>query len=117
MDGVPRFSKMHLGGIDYTASATACWVNDTNFYVWVRPLGAVGQRRLRFEFYEDGSVILHPSSFQNMNYVGNDLSLSYVNAVKNALVKNIISFSFSKVIPSVVEPKHICKLVDKVTVL
>lgn len=113
MDSKVEFSEMRLGGIDYTASATACWANDSTLLVWIRPLGAIGQRRFRFEFSPDGSVEMYPGSYQNLTDVADNLSLLFVPLAKTALGKSAIAGSFKSVVPSLLEPKHSCKLIDR----
>lgn len=113
LDGKVEFSDMHLGGIDYVASSTACWANDSTLLVWIRPLGAIGQRRFRFEFSPDGSVQLYPGSYQDLNDVADNLSLLFVPLAKTSIGKSAISTSFKSVVPSLLEPKHSCKLVDR----
>ena len=114
LDGRVEFSEMRLGGIDYTASATACWANDCTLLVWIRPLGAIGQRRFRFEFSPDGSIKLYPGSYQNLNDVAENLSLIFVPKAKTSFGKSAISTSFRSVVPALLEPKHSCKLVDRI---
>lgn len=113
LDGKVEFSEMRLGGIDYTASSTACWANDSTLLVWIRPLGAIGQRRFRFEFSPDGSVEMYPGSYQNLNDVAENLSLIFVPLAKTSVGKSAIYSSFKAVVPSLLEPKHSCKLVDR----
>lgn len=113
LDGKVRFSKMRLAGVDFTASATACWINESNFCVWVRPLGSIGQRRFRFEFSDDENVTLYPGSYQNLNDVAQNLSLLFVSNAKTSLGKTAITTSFSNVVPAFLEPKHSCKLVER----
>ena len=115
MDGKARFSSMHLGGINYTASSTACWINNNNLCVWIRPLGAIGQRRMRFEFSSDLGVTLYPSSYQNLTIVADNLSLIYVGMTKSLVGKAAIGNSFSNFLPAFLEPKHSCKLVERTT--
>lgn len=110
LEGKVSFSPLHLGGMDFTASASACWINETNLFVWIRPLGAIGQRRLRFEFNEDGSAVLYSSTSPSLNKVAIDLSYTFTKKIKLALAKDLFSTSFSTVGPAILEPKHKCKL-------
>lgn len=113
LEGTVSFSPLHLGGMDFTASASACWINETNLFVWVRPLGAIGQRRLRFEFNSDGSATLYSSTSPGLNKVAVDLSSTFTKKIKLALAKNIVSSSFTTMAPAFLEPKHKCKLEDR----
>ena len=115
MDGKVRFSSMRLGGVDYTASSTACWINNNNLCVWIRPLGAIGQRRFRFEFNSDLSVTLYPSSYQNLTEVADNLSLIFVGMAKTSVGKAAIGSSMTNLLPFFLEPKHSCKLIERTT--
>ncbi len=113
MDGTVKYSPLHLGGVDFTASASACWINETNLFVWVRPLGAIGQRRLRFEFNEDGTANLYTSTYPDLDKVAVNLSSTFTKDIKTDLVKKLVSSAFTNVAPGFLEPKHKCKLVDR----
>ncbi len=113
MKGTVSFSPLHLGGMDFTASASACWINETNLFVWIRPLGAIGQRRLRFEFHDNGTVTLYSSTSPALDRVAVDLSSTFTKDLKIALAKEVVSASFTNVAPSILEPKHKCKLEDR----
>lgn len=110
MDGNVCLTPIHLGGVDFTASACACWINETNLFVWIRPLGAIGQRRLRFEFNEDGSVTLYSSTSPELSKIALNLSSNITQNIKTALAKNIVANSFANMAPVFLEPKHKCKL-------
>ena len=113
LEGKVSFSPLHLGGMDFTASASACWINETNLFVWIRPLGAIGQRRLRFEFHADGSAMLYSSTSPGLNKVAENLSSTFSKNIKLALAKDVISSSFSTMAPLFLEPKHKCRLVER----
>lgn len=113
MDGTVAYSPMRLGGVDFTASASACWINETNLFVWVRPLGAIGQRRLRFEFNEDGTANLYTSTSPDLDKVAVNLSSTVTKDLKADLTKNIVSNAFTNVAPHILEPKHKCRLEDR----
>ncbi len=113
MNGDVCYSPLHLGGVDFTASASACWINETNLFVWVRPLGAIGQRRLRFEFHDNGTVTLYTSTFPALDRVAVDLSSTFTSKISLALAKEIVSTSFTTMAPPFLEPKHKCKLENR----
>ncbi len=112
MDGTVRYSPIHLGGVDFTASASACWINETNLFIWIRPLGAIGQRRLRFEFNEDGSANLYSSTSPDLNKVAVNLSSTVTKDLKFSVTKDIVSNSFTSIAPGFLEPKHKLKIMD-----
>lgn len=113
MDGTVALTPIRLGGVEFTASASACWVNESNLFVWIRPLGAIGQRRLRFEFSEDGSVHLYSSTAPALDKVAVNLSSTVTKDIKFVLAKDIISSAFTNVAPHILEPKHKCRLEDR----
>lgn len=113
LDGKVSFSPIHLGGVDFTSSASACWINETNLFVWIRPLGAIGQRRLRFEFNEDGTATLYSSTSPALDKIAQNLSSTFTKFIKFHFAKDIVSSSFTNIAPSVAEPKHKCRLEDR----
>ena len=113
MDGTVSYTPIRLGGVDFTASASACWINETNLFVWIRPLGAIGQRRLRFEFNEDGSACLYSSTSPKLDKVAVNLSSSLTKDIKPALAKDIVSNSFISMAPGFLEPKHKLKIENR----
>ncbi len=112
MDGGVSLSPIRLGGVDFTASASACWINETNLFIWIRPLGAIGQRRLRFEFNEDGSACLYSSTSPDLNKVAVNLSSTVTKDLKFAVTKDIVTSTFTSVAPGFLEPKHKLKIMD-----
>ena len=113
MNGDICYSPMYLGGVEFTASASACWVNEANLFVWVRPLGAIGQRRLRFEFHDNGTVTLYTSTSPSLDRVAVDLSSTFTSKISLALAKEIVETSFTTMAPPFLEPKHKCRLDDR----
>ncbi|MCR5149635.1 MAG: beta-lactamase family protein [Clostridiales bacterium] len=50
MDGKERYSKIHLGGLDYTAVSTAAWADSSTLKINMRPLESISERCMTFEF-------------------------------------------------------------------
>ncbi len=73
MDGTPRRSPYHLGGMDYTAVASAAWKAENELEIWVRPLESIAERRLRFVF-SGKSVTIYPESSPSSNNMGSGVS-------------------------------------------
>ncbi len=113
LDGKVTFSPIHLGGVDYISSASACWVNENNLLVWIRPLGAIGQRRLRFEFSDDSRAYLHSTTSPDLDKIARNLASIVTKDIKNDAAKRIVSTAFINVTPPVLEPKHKLKLEDR----
>lgn len=61
MDGNPRIGKIHLANVDFTVVSYATWANDSALEIWMRPLEAVNERRIRLEFREN-RVVLYPET-------------------------------------------------------
>lgn len=113
LDGKVSFSPLRLGGVDYTSSASACWINENNLSIWIRPLGAIGQRRLRFEFHDDGSAYLHSETSPDLNKIAVNLSSTVTKNFKSDVTKNILSKAFINITPPILEPKHKFKISDR----
>jgi len=112
MDGTARNSKIHLGGIDFTARCSAAWEDDRTLKLWFRPLESVCQRRWTFVFHADGSVIATPRSQPKtkrmMEHMGNT-SEDFLTNKAAALVVREVAYRINVV----AEPVHRGKLVRK----
>ncbi len=73
LDGEARHSKIRLGKLNYTLSSSGAWVDENSFEIWLRPLEAIGQRRLKFTFKGD-NVTVTPSSMPTLQYLANELA-------------------------------------------
>ncbi len=73
LDGKARHSKITLGKLKYTANSSGAWIDEHTFEVWIRPLEAVCQRRLRFVF-KGGNVTIYPSSMPELHYLSAELA-------------------------------------------
>ncbi len=91
MDGKPRFSKYHLGGMDYTAVSTAAWNAENELEIWVRPLESITERRLRFVF-SGKSVTVYPTSSPPSKALANGVSGSVADALPDAFNGVVASF-------------------------
>ena len=104
MDGKARRSRVALAGFTFTASCTACWVDENTLAVWFRPLEAICQRRLRFVFC-GGKVRMIPETFPSaesmMDYVSERVKI-YINSP--AVVK--AGEAAAKGAAKIVEPVH-----------
>jgi hypothetical protein len=69
LDGVPRRSRIRLGRIDYTTSATGAWLDKNTLEIHIRPLESLNKRIFRFTF-KGNSVTLRPSSDPDIRYIG-----------------------------------------------
>ena len=61
MDGVDRYSKIRLGGIDLTAVSTAAWEDENTLEIHMRPIESICERRIKLVF-NGKNVTLYPSS-------------------------------------------------------
>ena len=61
MDGVDRYSKIRLGGIDLTAVSTAAWEDENTLEIRMRPIESICERRIKLVF-NGKNVTLYPSS-------------------------------------------------------
>jgi len=83
MDGKPRRSKYHLGGVDFTAISTAAWINENELEMWVRPLESIAERRMRFVF-SGKNVTIYPESVPSSKAMGAGVTGPVSQAVPEA---------------------------------
>ena len=72
MDGEYRQSKIHLGGIDFTAVSSAAWVADDSLQIRMRPLESVAERIITLTF-KDNTVTLVPESNPTLQNVASGI--------------------------------------------
>ncbi len=104
MDGVERFSHIRLGKLDYTAASTAAWTAENTLEVWIRPLEAVGQRRLKFTFHKD-NVLIKPSTMPTLRSLSVSVADGLVGMFPNPTIFALFK-AFMKKLPLVLEPTH-----------
>lgn len=73
LDGKARQSKIRLGKLNYTLSSSGAWLDEHSFEIWLRPLEAIGQRRLKFTFKGE-SVTVTPSCMPTLQYLAGELA-------------------------------------------
>lgn len=95
MDGEARRSKIHLGGIDFTAVASAAWESETTLEIYMRPLESVCERRIKLEF-NGYSVKLLPSSAPSLATMGEYLSAGVGAFIGNRLIADIGAKALTK---------------------
>lgn len=105
MDGKHRCSKIKLSQFDFTACSTAAWENESTLCIWMRPLEAIGQRRIRFVFSGD-KVVIYPEGVPSGQSTMQYLSGFVGSVVKSEAVVKAAQLIFSKG-EKVVELKHI----------
>ncbi len=101
MDGKERYSKIHLGGIDFTAVSTAAWKNDSELEIWMRPLESICERRIILKF-AGKSVTLIPSSSPPLSTIADNLKGEVKNFVSAEKLIEIGEKAFMK-LDSIVE--------------
>ncbi len=95
MDGTARRSKIKLAGFDFTASSSAAWENENTLCVWVRPLEAVSQRRIRFVFLGNDVKIISSSS-PSIKDMTDYLSTGVSFFIKNPIIIKAAQYILSK---------------------
>lgn len=104
MDGNARKSTIKLAGFELTANSSAAWENEHTLCVWMRPLEAICQRRLKFIFSGKNVRFLPstvPDSKCMLDYVSERIKIY----VKNPAVSKIGETAVTKSI-KIVEPVH-----------
>ena len=91
MDGKPRRSKYHLGGMDFTSVSTAAWINENELEIWIRPLESIAERRLRFVF-SGKNVSVYPESVPSSKTMGAGVAGSVASVLPEAFSGTVTSF-------------------------
>ena len=95
MDGVERYSKIRLGGIDFTAVSTAAWKSDSELEIWMRPLESICERRIVLEF-KGKSVTLRPSSQPPLATIADSVKTTVKAFIPNEKLAEIGSNTVTK---------------------
>ena len=111
MDGTPRYSPIHLAGIDFTARCSAAWESENALAVWFRPMESVCQRRWLFTFNENGTVQAAPSSNPSIVTMVKYLCDSMDDFIESKAVSNAAKTAAMKMY-GVVEPVHHGRFAD-----
>ena len=93
LDGKPRYSKMTLGNLKYTACSSGTWQDDKTLEVWIRPLESINQRRLRFVF-KGNTVSVEPSSMPTTQYIASKLVAGLRNEFQSEAIYSMFSLLF-----------------------
>ncbi len=109
MDGTERQSRIRLGKLDYTAASSAAWTDKGTLEVWIRPLEAVGQRRLKFSF-RSGRVSLKPTTMPTLRSLAVNVADSLGGLFPNPTIFGIVR-AVMKNLDLVLEPTHYGKIV------
>lgn len=88
MDGRERYSKIHLGGIDFTAVSTAAWRNDSELEIWMRPLESICERRIILKF-AGKTVTLVPSSSPPLSTIADSIKSEVKTFIPNEKIAEI----------------------------
>ena len=54
-------------------SSSGAWLDEHSFEIWLRPLEAIGQRRLKFTF-KGNSITVTPSCSPSLQYLAGELA-------------------------------------------
>ncbi len=104
MDGNARKSTIKLAGFELTANSSASWENENTLCVWMRPLEAICQRRLKFVFNGNNVKVLPstvPDSKCMLNYVSERIKIYVKNPVVSKIGETVVNKSIK-----IVEPVH-----------
>ena len=104
MDGRTRLSHIRLGKLDYTASSSAAWTCKNTLEVWIRPLEAIGQRRLKFVF-KGSSVTITPSTMPTLRSLAVSLGEHLGGMFPNPAIQSVIKVALVN-LNTVLEPTH-----------
>ena len=88
MDGKARESKIHLGGIDFTAVSSAAWVDSSTLEIWMRPLESICERRIKLEF-NGYNVKLIPSSSPSLKTMAEYIATGVGLFIPNKFISDL----------------------------
>jgi len=95
MDGKPRASKIHLGGMDYTAVSYAAWKDFENLEIWMRPLEAISERRIVINLnLLKGKAEIRPSSYPSISDMGRVVGMT-MHTLPEGSIRGVVSNVFS----------------------
>lgn len=106
MDGKARRSRICLGRLNYTASSSAAWTGKNTLEVWIRPLEAVGQRRLKFVFHKNGTVTIYPSTMPTLRTLAIGLGTMLGGMFPNHAVQTIVKTALTNLNKILEPPQH-----------
>lgn len=95
MDGIDRRSKIHLGGIDFTAVSSAAWKDDSTLEIHMRPLESVCERRITLSF-KGNAVTLYPESCPSLSAIADSLKDTVMSFAPNEAIAEIGGAVFMK---------------------
>jgi len=102
MDGEARKSTIKLAGFEFTANSSAAWENENTLCIWMRPLEAICQRRIRFVF-TGNKVKFTPSCMPDsscmLEYVSERIKIYVKNPVLSKIEETAARKSFRFVEP------------------
>lgn len=105
LDGKYRYGKMRLGQIEYKVCASAKWLERDRIFLEIRPIETIGKRTLDIKFFENGKVLMKPSSLPGIFNIAMSLAPGFETMVGNKKItdKIIPLFRFA---PNLLEPTH-----------
>ncbi len=95
MDGKARESKIHLGGINFTAISSAAWANENTLEIWMRPLESICERHIKLEF-NGYNVKLTPSSSPSLKTMAKYIASGVNLFIQNKFLSDFGSKAVSK---------------------
>lgn len=95
MDGKERYSKIRLGGIDFTAVSSAAWQTDSELEIRMRPLESICERRIVLKF-AGKSVTLNPSSNPPLSAIADNIKGEVRNFIPIDKIAEIGEKAFMK---------------------
>ncbi len=105
MDGKERYSKIRLGGIDFTAVSSAAWQSDSELEIRMRPLESICERRIVLKF-AGKNVTLKPSSCPPLSAIADNIKGEVRNFIPVEKLAEIGEKAFMKLDMIVEGPMH-----------
>lgn len=104
-NGSFSYGDITLGKNKYKVCSSAKWENDHLLVLSIRPFETIGKRILKFDFKENGKVIMIPVSSPNLNEIAEYVKGGFNEICKNKPVQKIVG-KILDLVPLIVEPKH-----------
>ena len=105
LNGKYLYSKCNIATHDFDVGGAAYWLDNNNLKIMIRPLQSMARRDLNIEFFENGKVLMTPSTDPDMFALFGSVIGAIRQISKNKFIQDLIEFAFRK-FAEMLEPIH-----------